>query len=174
MTFALYDATVPTYRQILTSVLHLLGKAEAWCAEGRATEQEIIDARFAPDMLPFSYQVKSAAMHSVHALRSALVGQYEPDRSPAPESFSGMKARIAEALEVLAAFKPDEINAVADRDMCIVLREKRLDFTSTSGFLMSFSMPNFLFHSSTAYGLLRMKGLEIGKMDFLGAIALKV
>jgi hypothetical protein len=174
MAFSLYEATVPTYRQVLTSMLNLLGKAEAWCAEGRSTELEIIEARLAPDMLPFSYQVKSTAVHSIHALRSVLVGQYEPDRSPPPESFGGLKARIVETIDALERLSPDQVNAVVGHDMCIMLRETRLEFTSTESFLMSFSMPNFLFHATTAYDLLRMKGLEIGKLDFLGRLALKV
>jgi hypothetical protein len=68
MTFSLYDATIPSYRQILNAVGGLLGKAESYCAEQKLADDEIIQARLAPDMLPFAYQVKSTAVHSLGAI----------------------------------------------------------------------------------------------------------
>jgi len=173
MTFSLYDATIPVFLQVLGSVSGLLDKAEAWTAEKQVSELEIIDFRLVPDMLPFSYQVKSVVIHSVGAIQSVPSGQFSPDRSEPPQSFQGLKERVAQAIDSLEALTPEEVNAFVGSDMAFLLGEFRMEFTSADAFLMGFSMPNIMFHASTAYNLLRLKGLEIGKRDFLGAMPLK-
>ncbi|MGE0774281.1 MAG: DUF1993 family protein [Sphingomonadaceae bacterium] len=173
MTFSLYEATVPTYTQILGAILRLLDKAEAFVANGQASEQELVDARLAPDMLPFAYQVKSTAVHSIGAIEGIRRGEFSPDLSEPPTTFAGLKERVATAIDAIAALTPDEINGFIGRDMCFLFKEKRLEFTGAEAFLISFSMPNFMFHATTAYDLLRMKRLNIGKSDFLVKLPLK-
>jgi len=173
MGFALYDATVPTFRQILGATSRLLDKAETWAAASGISEQEIIDARLAPDMLPFAYQIKSTAVHSIGAIEGVRNGQFSPDTTTPPQSFEGLRNRVSETLNALAEITPEEINGFVGREMCFVFGEHRLDFTGAESFLMSFSLPNFFFHATTAYDLLRSKGMEIGKRDFMGALALR-
>jgi len=173
MTFSLYEATIPTYTQILGAILRLLDKAEAFVASGQANEQEIIDARLAPDMQPFAYQVKSTAVHSIGAIEGVRRGEFSPDLSEPPTTFTGLKERIATTIDALAALTPDEINGFIGNDMCFLFKGQRLEFTSADAFLMGFSMPNFMFHATTTYDLLRVKGLDIGKRDFLSTLPLK-
>lgn len=173
MTFSLYDATVPTFQQILGSVARLLGKAEEWCAAGHVSEREILDARLAPDMLPFAYQVKSTVVHSIGAIEGIRRGEFSPDIAPPPESFTALKAHVENALGTLATISAEEINGFIGRDMHFQFKDMRMDFNGAEAFLMSFSLPNFMFHATTTYDLLRMKGLEIGKRDFMGKLALK-
>ena len=172
MAFSLFDATNPSYRQTLGAVAGLLTTAEAHCAEKRIPPQDIIDARFAPDMLPFAYQVKSTSVHSLGAIEGVRRGVFSPETSPPPQTFAALRSRIAETLQALESIQPAEIEGFMGRDMRFEFREHRLQFTAEH-FLLSFSLPNFYFHAATAYDILRWKGAHIGKRDFLGRLRLK-
>ncbi|MGA2343931.1 MAG: DUF1993 domain-containing protein [Steroidobacteraceae bacterium] len=167
MSFSLYAATIPSYRQILGAVADLLGKAEAFCAEKGVAPREIIEARLAPDMLPFAYQVKSTAVHSLGAIEGVRRGVFSPDTTTPPDSFAALAARIAQAIGVLEAIEPAEVDGFVGRDMRFSFGERHIDFTAEN-FLLSFSQPNFYFHAATTYDILRWKGLAIGKRDFMG------
>ncbi len=167
MAFSLYAATVPSYRQILEAVAGLLGKAETFCTEKGIAPHEIIQARLAADMLPFGYQVKSTAVHSLGAIEGVRKGVFSPDMTPPPESFAALKARIAETLAALEAIEEAEVDAFVGRDMRFAFGERQIDYTAEN-FLLSFSQPNFYFHATTAYDILRWKGVPIGKRDFMG------
>lgn len=172
MTFSLYAATIPSYQQILGSMSGLLVTAETFCAEQHLAPEEIIEARLAQDMLPFAYQVKSTAVHSLGSIEGVRRGVFAPDMTPPPQTFAALKARIAETLAALAAIAPAEIDGFVGRDMRFEFGERRLPFTAED-FLMSFSLPNFYFHAATAYDILRWKGARIGKRDFTGRLRLK-
>ena len=172
MPLSLYAATVPSYLQILHQMTHLLGKAEAWCQEKGLPPSELIGARLAPDMWPFAYQVKSTAVHSWGAIEGLRRGVFSPDTHPAPDSFAGLRERVATAHANLSALDPAELESSIGRDMRFEFGERRMDFTAEE-FLLSFSQPNFYFHATTAYDILRMKGLPIGKRDFTGRVRLK-
>ena len=169
MAFSLYEATVPSYRQILTAVGGLLGKAESYCAEQKLGAEEIIQARLAPDMLPFAYQVKATAVHSLGAIEGVRKGVFSPDMTPPPQTFSALKAQIVDTLAALETIEPLEINAFLGRDMRFAFGERQMNFTAEN-FLLSFSQPNFYFHATTAYDILRWKGLPLSKRDFTGRV----
>ena len=172
VSFSLYAATVPSYQQILGAVSGLLDKAEAFCTAKSLAPPEIIQARLASDMLPFAYQVKSTVVHSIGSIEGVRRGVFSPDMTPPPESFAALKARVAEALTALAAIQPAEIDSFVGRDMRFSFGERNIDFTAEN-FLLSFSQPNFYFHATTAYDILRWKGVTIGKRDFMGRLRIK-
>ena len=172
MTFSLYAATVPSFLQILGSVARLLDKAEAFCADRNIAPEEIIQARLYPDMLPFTYQVKSTAEHSIGAIEAIRVGVVSPSLEMPPDSFAALRDKLAAAEKALKAIDPDEINGFVGRDMRFEFKDARMDFRAED-FLMSYAQPNFYFHATTAYDILRHKGVGIGKMDFLGRVAVK-
>ena len=172
MTISLYDATVSSYRQILGAVTGLLEKAEAFCSEKGMPPAEIIQARLAEDMLPFAYQIKSTAVHSWGAIEGVRRGTFAPDRTTPPETFAALHSRIADARKSLDTIDPAEIEAFVGRDMCFVAGEHRIEYTAEN-FLLSFSLPNFYFHATTAYDILRWKGVQIGKRDFIGKMRVK-
>ena len=172
MSFSLYDATIPSYRQTLGAVAGLLVTAEAFCTEKQLPPEAIIDARLAEDMLPFAYQVKSTAVHSLGSIEGVRRGVFSPDMTPPPQTFTALRTRIAETLSALESVQPAEINAFMGRDMRFEFRERTLEFTAED-FLLSFSLPNFYFHAATAYDILRWKGARIGKRDFIGRLRLK-
>lgn len=172
MAFSLYDATVPSWQQILGSVSGLLDKAQTYCLEQQLAPESIIASRLAEDMLPFGYQVQSTVAHSVGAINGVRRGVFSPDKSPWPNSFAGLHEMVASAIGELAALEPAEINAFEGRDMRFEMGNYKVEFTAEN-FLLSFSQPNFYFHAATAYNILRAKGLAIGKKDFIGRLRKK-
>jgi hypothetical protein len=169
MSISLYSAVVPSYLQILESVSGLLDKAEAFCSERGLAPEQIIQARLAEDMLPFAYQVKSTAVHSLGSIEGVRRGVFSPDTTQPPETFAALKARVGEARSALAALKPAEVDGFVGRDMRFEFGERRLEFKAEE-FLLSFSQPHFYFHATTAYDILRWKGVKIGKRDFMGRV----
>ena len=169
MAFTLYAATIPSYLQILNSVSRLIDKAEAFCNEQGIEPEALIQARLADDMLPFAYQVKSTAVHSIGAIAGVRKGIFSPDTSTPPATFDGLRERIAGAISALEAINPDEVEGFIGKDMRFEFGANAMDF-SAEEFLLSFSQPNFYFHATTAYDILRMKGVQIGKRDFNGRV----
>ncbi|WP_298200157.1 DUF1993 family protein [Novosphingobium sp.] len=173
MTFSLYDATVPAFLQQLRALDGLVARAEAFCAEGHATETEIQEARIA-DMLPFAWQVRWGPGHSTMAIECCRSGSYSPDLSPPPATFAEQRAMLGHAVAELEALSGDALDSLADRTVVFSVPARGVEMPFTArDFLLSFSLPNFYFHVTTAYNLLRARGLPIGKRDYLGQPRLK-
>ena len=168
MTLTLHEALVPTWLQILRSGKTWLTKAR----ESGQAEDALISARLIDDMLPFAYQVKSMGVHSRGAIEGVRAGLFSPDMTTPPDSFAGLDADLDRAITLLEALSPDELEDCAERDMRFEIKRFSRDFT-VRDFLLSFSQPNFFFHAATAYGILRMKGVSLGKVDYLGAMRIK-
>ena len=169
MPFTLYDAVVPSYLQTLGAVEGLLARTESWCADNGIAAEAVIQARLMPDMLPFGYQVKSTVVHSVGAIHGVRAGVFSPDMTRWPETFAELREAVSAAVATLRALAPDDLDVLAGRDVRFEMGAMQLPFTS-EGFLLSFSLPNFYFHAATAYDILRVQGVALGKRDFLGAM----
>lgn len=167
MRFSLYAATIPSFQQILGAVSGLIGKAEAFCAQQGIAPEELIQARLAEDMFPLAYQIKSTAVHSLGAIEGVRKGVFSPDTSVPPAAFATLQARIAETLNALETIDVEEIDGFLGRDVRFAFGNNHRDYTAED-FLLSFSLPNFYFHATTTYAILRFKGLPIGKRDFMG------
>jgi uncharacterized protein len=172
MAFSLYAATIPSYLQILGAVGGLVAKAEAHCAQTGVPPAELIEAQLAADMWPLATQVKSTVMHSVGAIEGVRKGVFAPDPSAPRDSFAGLKTQVADAIAMLEKVSAAEVDGFVGRDMRFEFRDRRLDFTAED-FLLSFSQPNFYFHATTVYDILRFKGLRLEKRDFTGRVRLK-
>lgn len=172
MTLSLFDAVIPSNIQILGAIDRLLDKAEAFANDRGMLPAELIDARLAPDMLPFGYQVKSVADHSVGGIEGVRGGNFSPSTAPWPTDFAGLHERIRGAIAALEAVDRAEFDALVDKDTQFSMGELRMPFTGGQ-FLLSFSQPNFYFHATAAYAILRAQGMKIGKRDFLGALRMK-
>ena len=179
MAFSLYDATVANYLQILGAVSASLEKSLAHFREKGVDPAEIVEARLAPDMLPLRFQIVSVAHHSRGAMEAAKTGVFVPP-SGKPDlayaalqaDYAALQALVTEAHHELSALTPEEVNALVGRNVTFKLGERTLPFTA-EGFLMSFSLPNFFFHATTAYDILRHKEPPLGKRDFMGRLKLK-
>ena len=173
MTFTLYNAVVPTFQQMLTALIGLLDRAEAHCAEKGVAPEALLQARLADDMWPFTAQVRIACDQSRGGIEGVRKGVYSPNTAPPPDTFAGLRAEVVNALNVLDAVKPEEVNGWIGRDMRFEFGERKMPFTAED-FLLSFSLPNFYFHVTTAYALLRNNRVSIGKRDYLGPVRLKM
>lgn len=172
MTISLYDALIPQFRQILGSTKALLTKAEAHCAEHGLPHSDIIGARLIDDMQPFAYQVKSTCEHSIGAIHAVRAGVCTPSLAAPPESFKALHAMVDAADIDLAALTREEVDGFVGQDMRFEFKTMVIPFTAEN-FLLSFAQPNFYFHATTAYDVLRMKGVSLGKMVFLGRLAME-
>lgn len=169
MQFSLYEATVPGYLQSLRATTAWLAKAEAFTNEAGLAEADMMAAKLAEDMFPFNRQVRACAMHSQGALEGAFKGVFSPELSPHPESFAGLRERLEEAVTYLEGLTKSEVDGLLDQEMRFEFRDTRWPFTAQD-FLLSFSQPNFYFHTTTAYAILRHQGMPIGKMDYIGKL----
>ena len=172
MAFSLYDATVANYLQILGAVGSFLEKSLTHFREKGIDPAEIVDTRLTPDMLPLRFQIVSVAHHSRGAMEAAKNG-CSPRPSGKPDlDYVALQEIVTEARTELSALTPEAVNALVGRDVTFRLGDRVLPFTA-EGFLMSFSLPNFFFHATTAYDILRHKGAPLGKRDFMGRMKLK-
>ena len=172
MSLSLYQAFVPSCRQMLGSLSGILTRAEEHCAETGIDPTSLVQSKLIDDMFPLSFQVKQTAIHSATAIQSVRNGVFSPDRSQPPQDFAGLKAKLAEADSFLAALDPAEIDALVGQDMRFEFGDIKLPYTAED-FLLSFSQPNFYFHVSMAYAILRAQGVPLGKRDYLGQLRFK-
>ena len=172
MAFSLYDATVANYLQILGAVSGFLEKSLTHFQEKRIDPAEIVQSRLAPDMHPFRFQIVSVAHHSRGAMEAAETGVFTPPSAKPDLDYAALQALVTEARNELSDLRPEVVNALVGRDLTFRVGDRALPFTA-EGFLMSFSLPNFFFHASTAYDILRHKGAPLEKRDFMGKLKLK-
>ena len=171
MTMALFDSTVATFLQTLGAMEGVLARGFDHCRDNNLEPQDIVETRLHPDMLPFRFQVVSTVKHSLGAIEGVRRGVYTP--LPTPElDYNGLQQLVSETREKLTDVTRDEIESFIGRDMKFEFHEHTVPFTAEN-FLLSFSIPNFFFHASMAYGILRSKGVPLGKRDFMGRLRIK-
>ncbi|THD73191.1 DUF1993 domain-containing protein [Phenylobacterium sp.] len=172
MAISFYDLSVASFRQTVSAVAGFLDRAAKHCAETHADPDDFVDARLFEDMAPFHFQIEALAHHSVWGLEAVRSGVFGPPALVGPIPFVELQAMIAEAVTALEAFTPEEVNSWAGKDLDLQIGPRRLRFTSET-FILSFSLPNFHFHAVTAYDILRMRGVPIGKRDYEGQLRIR-
>ena len=172
MATSLYDMSVASYLQTVTAVGGFLDKGLAFCTGKGIDTREIVESRLFADMLPFSYQILSVAHHSLGAVEALKTGVFSPPGQTAPLDYAGLQKLIADTAGGLQRLSPAEVDALQGRDVMFKFRDRVIPFTAAN-FILSFSHPNFYFHATTAYDILRNKGVPLGKRDFLGQLRLK-
>lgn len=172
MPASLYDVSIKTYLQILPALIGLIDKAQAHAAENGLDDSDMLSAKLAPDMWAFSKQVFQAVSHSLGTIKGLKAGEYSPNVAVTPSGYAGLRQHVKDAIDELRALDPAEVNALEHGEMTFVFGETRLPFTPMD-YVLSFGLPNFYFHATTAYAILRNQGLPVGKMDFLGQLRLK-
>ena len=167
MAISLYDASVACFLQTLGGVDGFLSRGLAHCNERNIDPNEIVETRLFSDMLPFRYQILAVASHSIGAIRGVKHFLFSPATEMPPLDYAGLQKVITDAIEALQQLAPADVNALEGKDVLFQVRDIKLPFKA-EGFLLSFSLPNFHFHATTAYDILRMKGVQIGKRDYMG------
>ncbi len=120
-------------------------------------------------MLPFSFQIISVWHHSFGCINGLKARLFEPPPRMSDMTYDKLKGLVAEASQSLEAQSREEIDALADEPMIFRFGDRETPFTTTN-FVLSFSLPNFYFHATTTYACLRMHGVPLGKMDYLGRL----
>jgi hypothetical protein len=172
MAISFYDASVANYVQILGALTGVLDKGLGHCKECGTDAESIVETRLAPDMLPFSFQIHSVAHHSLGAIEGIKAGVFRPPAQMPAYTYAKLQAVVADTLAALKKLTPEEVNALESKDVVFEFGSMKMPFTAV-GFLQSFSLPNFYFHATTAYDILRSKGTKIGKRDFMGMPRMK-
>jgi hypothetical protein len=172
MAISLYELSVPGYLQTLGAVSGFLDRGLTYFKENGVDPAGIVETRLFTDMLPFSFQIQSVAHHSRGAIEGVKAGVFAPPPASPPLDYAGLQTLVADARAALEAVTPDEINALEGRDVVFQLGEIKMPFTA-EGFILSFSQPNFHFHATTAYDILRMKGVPLGKRNYMGKLRMK-
>ena len=165
MSVSLYDISIPTYRRGLQNLSSFLDKAEAHAREQKTDLNIYTEARLAPDMHPFTRQVQMAS-DSAKGGAARLAGVEAPAMADTETTFPELKARIAGTIAFLDTIDKAQVDSRHGAEITLPIPGRELKFTAPD-FLMNFSLANFLFHVTTAYALLRAKGVPLGKMDFL-------
>ncbi len=172
MAISLYDVTVAGYLQTLGAVSGFLDRGLAHCEETSADPGALVATRLFPDMLPLAFQIWSVRHHSLGAIEGCKAGVFKPP-SPLPDmDYPALQKVIAETSESLAALTREEVEALEGHDMAFQLGDTKLPFKAEN-FLMSFSIPNFHFHATTAYDILRSSGVKLGKRNYMGKMRIK-
>jgi uncharacterized protein len=166
LTLSLYDASFGPLRTGLRALAAILGKAEAHAQARGYDPANLLRARLAPDMFDLVRQVQIACdMAKSGAAR--LAGVDVPSHPDTEATFAELDARIAKVLAFLDTLDRAAVDGAADRDIVVPMRDRRLEFKGRD-YLATWVLPNFYFHLTTAYAILRHNGVELGKKDFLG------
>ena len=172
MSLSLYDVIIPPYRQIVDSVCGVLQKgADHYRADGRSPD-DLLELRLHEDMFPLTFQLHSVAHHTIGAVEGVKAGEFGPPSGLEGLDYAGFQDKLARVSTALAGVDAGEFNACAGKPVTFRIGERELPFMA-EGFLFSFSKPNAYFHATTAYDLLRMQGVPLGKRDYLGQLQLK-
>lgn len=171
MSISLYDASVLSYLQMTKAMTRFLEKGRAHFEEQGKDLAEVVEARIYDDMLPFRFQIASVAHHSIGALESLKEGRFLPP-SAGQEDYAGLQELMANTVSKLKALTREDVEALEGKELTFQLGKMELPF-GAADFILSFSLPNFYFHATTAYDILRMLGVPVGKADFMGPIRFK-
>lgn len=166
MAMSLYQASVPQFIQTLTALSGMLDKAEAYATEKKIDQGVLLGMRLHPTMWPLSKQIQASCTTAVRC-GAFLSGKPVPVMEDTEKTIAELKARIARSLEFLKSLQPGEIDGQEARDITVKMGANDMKFKGQN-FLQWFAIPNFYFHSGTAYNILRQSGLELAKRDFLG------
>jgi hypothetical protein len=165
MPISMYHASVPVFLQLLGGLKGVIEKAEAHATAHKWEENALLNWRLYPDMFTFARQVRQASEHAFGAGRAA--GVEVPSLPAIDNSFAEMKARIDKTIDFLKGLKADQLDGREDQQVTITAGGQPRNFRAQN-YLYHFAMPNFYFHATTAYNILRSLGIEIGKRDFMG------
>ncbi|QFT78537.1 DUF1993 domain-containing protein [Erythrobacter sp. THAF29] len=168
MPMSLHDAFVPSARQILIGMKGLVDKAEAFVRDNGLQDSELIDAKLAEDMWSLPWHVRACWVHTGYAVRLVMDGEFTPDFTEIPSDWEAMRTMLDDALAELDGIDAEALEAISGQTTGFILGGKRLMEMTAANFLLSFNQPNFNFHAATFYGILRMKSMPLGKMDFMG------
>lgn len=168
MSLSLYQASVPQFVRMFGNLSAILDKAAAHAEAKKIDPSVLLNARLAPDMHPLTRQVQIAS-DAIKGCAARLAGVDVPSFADTESSFAELQARIAKTLDFIKSLSPEQIDSGEGREIVLKFPGAELKFSGPD-YLLHFVLPNFYFHVTTAYAILRHNGLDVGKMDYLGRV----
>ena len=166
MSITMFQASAPRFANTLHNLSAILDKAAAYAEAKKIDPLALTSFRLYPDMFPLSRQVQIACDTAKGAV-ARLAGVEIPKHEDTEKTFEELKARIAKTLEFIATLKAAQVDGSEDKDIVLKLQGRDVPFKGMQ-YLLGFAWPNFYFHCTTAYAILRHNGVEIGKRDIIG------
>ena len=166
MTLSMYQASIPAFQQILTALSGVLDKAEANATAKKIDPAVLLGTRLIPDMFPLSRQVHIACDFA-KGTAARLAGVDNPNFADSEKTIPELKERIAKTLSFLGTLTPAQIDGSEGRDISLKVGPQDMHFKGQA-YLVNFALPNFYFHTTMAYAILRASGVDLGKMDYMG------
>ncbi|HET7366540.1 MAG TPA: DUF1993 domain-containing protein [Burkholderiales bacterium] len=166
MTISMYQASAPRFVNMLRNLSALIEKADAHCAAKKIDPAAITSFRLYPDMFPFTRQVQIACDTAKGAV-ARLAGVDIPKHEDVEQTFAELKSRIARTIDFVESVPAAKIDGSEEKEIVLAMRSGERRFKGMQ-YLLGHAYPNFYFHVTTAYDILRHNGVEIGKADFIG------
>jgi uncharacterized protein len=167
MTISMYQVSVPVFTRNLNALIGVLTKAEAFAEAKKFDQAVLLGTRLYPDMFPLAVQVGQVCTHATRGV-AQLSGMTQPDFGAPETTIAALKERVSKALAFVKTATPAQIDGTEDKDIVLKFGTREMPFKGEQ-FLVGFTLPNFFFHYTTAYNILRSVGVEVGKRDFMGA-----
>jgi hypothetical protein len=167
MTISMYKASAPIVVQFLTSLSTVLDKAAAHAEAKKIDPEVLLNTRLYPDMFPLARQVREATNHAASAC-GRVAGVDLPTFTNVEASIPELKERIAKTIDFIKGLNPAQIDGTEDKEITIKFPSGAERKFTGQVLLLNFCLPNFYFHYTTAYDILRNCGVEVGKRDFMG------
>lgn len=168
MTISIYDISIPMLTRGLTNLSSILDKAAAHAAARKFDPAALAQARLFPDMFPLTRQVQITC-DTAKGAAGRLAGIDIPKHEDTETTLDELKQRIAKTLDFVKSVKAEQMKGAESKTIELKFPNRTITFTGLS-YLVDFVLPNFFFHESMTYALLRSSGVEVGKMDFLGSV----
>ncbi|WP_372782857.1 DUF1993 family protein [Phenylobacterium sp.] len=165
MSLSLYDASIAVYLQMLKNLSHFLDKAQTYAAEQHVELSTFTEASLGHGMANFARQIQLAS-DGAKSGAARLAGVEAPSMPDTETTFPELKERIAKTIAFVESVERKQVDGQEARAIVLTFPGRTMEFTGQT-FLLTFSMPNFIFHVTTAYAILRSQGVPLGKMDFL-------
>lgn len=166
MTLSMYHASIPVFVRMLNNLAAILAKAEAHAQARRIDPAVFLQSRLAPDMYPLVRQVQ-VATDLAKGCAARLAGVEAPRYADTETTFDELQARLRRCVEHLRDYAAERLDGTEERPIVLEFPGVRLEYRGQD-YLLNFAMPNFYFHVTMAYGILRHLGVELGKVDFVG------
>jgi hypothetical protein len=167
MTISMFQISVPVFLRGLNALSAVLDKASAFAETKKFDQAVLLSTRLYPDMFPLNVQVGQVCTHALRGT-ALLAGLPQPDFGAPETSIAGLKDRVTKTIDFVKTATPAQIDGKEDADIVVKFGTREMPFKGLA-FLIGFTLPNFYFHYTTAYNILRSIGVEIGKRDFMGA-----